>query len=73
MIEGFAKSLVNVVGSIAAIIAAGLWLYASLITVPNNIDTIVGELQRISRWNAYAAWAAVVAALCAGYAFFTLA
>ena len=72
MIEGFAKSLINVVGSIAAIIAAGLWLYASLITVPNNIDTIVGELQRISRWNAYAAWAAVVAALCAAYAFFTL-
>jgi hypothetical protein len=72
MVEGSVTSLVNVVGAIAALIAAGLWLYASLITVPDNIDTIMDELRRISRWNAYAAGAAAVAALCAGYAFFTL-
>lgn len=46
-----------------------LWMYSSLITVPDNIDTFVGELQRISRWNAYGAWAAIVGALCAAYLF----
>jgi hypothetical protein len=42
---------------------------ASLIEVPDNIDTIVGELQRIGRLNAWAAVAALVAALCAAYGF----
>ncbi len=61
--------LIGTLGVLAAIAAAGLWLYASLITVPDNIDTIVDELQRIGRWNAYGAWAAVVGALCAAYVF----
>jgi hypothetical protein len=43
-------------------------LRASLIDVPDNIDTIVGELQRMGRWNAWAAFAAFVAALCTAYA-----
>jgi hypothetical protein len=54
----------------ASLLAAGLWLWGSLIDVPNNIDTIVGELQRIGRVNAWAARAAVLAALCAAYAIF---
>ncbi len=61
--------LIGTLGVLAAIAAGGLWLYASLITVPDNIDTIVGEMQRIGRWNAYGAWAAVVGALCAAYVF----
>jgi hypothetical protein len=61
--------IVGLVGTIASLLAAALWLYSALIDVPNNIDTIVGELQRIARWNAYAAWAACVGALCAAYGF----
>ena len=61
--------IVGMLGVLALIATAGLWLYASLIPVPDNIDTIVGELQRVSRWNSYGAWAAVVAALCAAYTF----
>jgi flagellar biosynthesis/type III secretory pathway M-ring protein FliF/YscJ len=35
----------------------------------SNIDTFIGELQRASRWNAYGALAASIAALCAAYTF----
>ena len=61
VIKGFAV--------LAAIAAAGCWLYASLIPVPDNIDTFIAELQRISRWNAYAAGTAAIGAMCAGYLF----
>ncbi|HEU4342024.1 MAG TPA: hypothetical protein VFU31_10670 [Candidatus Binatia bacterium] len=61
--------VVGGIGMAAAIVAAALWLYASLIAPPDNLDTFIGELQRIARLNAYAAWAAVVAALCAAYLF----
>jgi hypothetical protein len=61
--------MIAVVGIAASLLAAGLWLWASLITVPDNIDTIVAELQRIGRINAGAAFAAVVAALCAAFTF----
>ncbi|WP_413987936.1 hypothetical protein ACMDCR_18065 [Labrys okinawensis] len=49
--------------------AAAFWLWASLINVPNNIDTFIGVLQRIGRLNAVAAAFGFVAALCAVYAF----
>lgn len=52
-----------------SLLAAGLWLWASLLDVPDNLDTIVGELQRMGRINAGAAGAAVVAALCAAFGF----
>jgi hypothetical protein len=61
--------VVNLAGLLASLAAAALWLWGSLIEVPNNIDTIVGELQRIGRINAWAAVAALVAALCAAHAF----
>jgi hypothetical protein len=61
--------IITSVGLVASLAAAGFWLWGSLIEVPNNIDTIVGELQRIGRLNAWAALAALVAALCAAYAF----
>jgi hypothetical protein len=61
--------IVGSAGALALIVAACLWLYASLIAVPNNIDTIVRELQRIGWWNALAAWAAVIGALSGAYLF----
>jgi hypothetical protein len=59
----------GIIGAVSSIAAAGLWLRASLLPVRDNIDTFIAELQRISRWNAYAAWGAVVAALCAAGVF----
>jgi hypothetical protein len=59
---------VNWVGALAALAAAALWFWASLIEVPNNQDTFIGALQRISRLNAFAATAAGVAAICAALA-----
>jgi hypothetical protein len=61
--------IVTAVGLAASLAAAGFWLWGSIIEVPDNIDTIVGELQRIGRLNAWAALAALIAALCAAYAF----
>jgi hypothetical protein len=61
--------IVASVGLFASLAAAGFWLWGSLIEVPDNIDTIVGELQRVGRLNAWAAIAALMAALCAAYAF----
>jgi hypothetical protein len=65
-----ASHIVGLIGTIASLLAAAFWLYSSVIEVPDNIDTFVGELQRISRWGSYAAMAACIAALCAGYGFF---
>lgn len=65
----FTDLAIGIIGAASSFAAAILWLRASLMAVPDNIDTFIYELQRISRWNAYAAWAAVVAALCAGAAF----
>ncbi|MBO2985743.1 hypothetical protein [Burkholderia pseudomallei] len=59
----------GIVGAISSLAAAGLWLWSSLIQVPDNIDTFIGELQRISRVNAWAAMCACVAAICAAYGF----
>jgi hypothetical protein len=54
---------IRVLTAIAALIAAGLWLRSALIDVPDNIDTIVGELQRVGWWNSKAALASRAAAL----------
>jgi hypothetical protein len=62
------EKVIGIVGVIAALAAAGLWLRASVLKVPDNLDTIVGELQRMGRWNAWAAFASFVAALCGAYA-----
>ncbi len=60
---------IGLLGVLAVIIAAGLWSYASMIKITGLTDKITDELQRISRWNAYAASAAGVAAVCAAYVF----
>lgn len=57
-------SLVTGLGAFAALLAAIFWLWASLIQVPDNIDTFISVLQRIGRMNAYGALAASVGAIC---------
>ena len=53
------------IGVIATALAAALWFWASLLEVPDNIDTFIGALQMISRVNAWGAFAASIAATCA--------
>jgi hypothetical protein len=62
--------IISVVGVLASLATAAIFLRASFIEVPNNIDTFIDELQRIGRWNSAGCFAAFVAALCAAYAFF---
>ena len=57
------------IGAVAALVAAVFWLWASLVSVPADMDTFIGELQRASRLNAKGAAAAFVAALCATFLF----
>ena len=57
-------------GVMSSVVAALLWFHAAHIKVPGNQHTLIGELQRISRWNARAAVAFGIAALCAAYIFF---
>lgn len=64
-----ASMIVGIIGAFAAVAAAVFWAWASIIKVPDNIDTFIRVLQRIGRLNAYAASCAVVAALCAAYGF----
>ncbi len=56
-------------GAVDGVLAAALWLRASLVPVPDNIDTFMGALQRASRLNAFGAGAQAVAALCAALLF----
>ena len=56
--------IVGTVGSIAAILAAGFWFWASLVRFPDDIDNIIGALRRASRLNSFAAMAASIAAGC---------
>jgi hypothetical protein len=61
--------VVGIAGGLSSLTAAVLWWYASVLEVPDNIDTFIRELQRISQWNSYAAMASGVTAVCAAYAF----
>lgn len=47
------------------ITAAVFWLWASLVSVPDNLDTFIAELQWISRLNSFGAAGASVASLAA--------
>ncbi len=60
-------AVVSGLAAAASLLAAAFWLWASLTSVPDNQDTFIGVLQRVSRLNAYAAGAAFVAVLCATY------
>ncbi len=59
------NTAVSGLGVMASVVAAFFWLWASLVTVPDNIDTFIAALQRASYLNSFAAGAASVAALCA--------
>ena len=61
--------IVGVLGVLSTFAAGAFWLWASLIPVPDNLDTFIGDLQRISQINAYGAGCACVAALCGAYTF----
>ena len=61
--------IVGAIGALSSISAAAFWLRSALIDVPDNIDTIVHELQRIGWWNSAAALSAVIASLCAAWLF----
>jgi hypothetical protein len=60
---------IGAAGILFSLAAGALWWHASRLGVPANMDTFIGELQRISRWNSYAAVAACCAAICAAYGF----
>ena len=62
-------TFIGTTGVFTSLAAAILWFLASLIKVPDNIDTFINVLQKIGRLNAYGAISACVAAVCAAYAF----
>ena len=57
------------VGAVAGITAAAFWLWASLVNIPDNMDTFIAALQWASRLSAYGAGAASLGALCAAFLF----
>jgi hypothetical protein len=64
-----ADKWVAAIGALSSLGAAGFWLWASLIPVPDNQDTFIAALQRASSVNAVAAACAAAASFCAAYAF----
>jgi hypothetical protein len=61
--------IVGILGVLSTFMAGVFWLWVSLIPVPDNLDTFIGDLQRISQINAYGAGCACVAAICGAYTF----
>ena len=59
------NKVVSGTGTLASLFAAVFWLWASLVPVPDNMDTFIDALQQIAQLNAYGAGSAVVAALSA--------
>jgi hypothetical protein len=64
-----ADKWVMAIGAAASACAAGFWLWASLIPVPDNQDTFIAVLQQTAGLNAIAAGCAAVASLCGVYHF----
>jgi hypothetical protein len=48
-----ALTIVGSMGVIAAAFAAFFWFWASVIEVPDNIDTFIAALHQVSRVNAW--------------------
>ena len=46
---GKLDSIISIAGVISTLLAAYWWFRASLIQVPDNIDTFIGVLQRIGK------------------------
>ena len=63
------NTFISGLGAVAGLFAAYWWLQASLVDVPNNLDTFILALQLASQLNAYGAFAAMIGALCAAFLF----
>jgi hypothetical protein len=59
----FVRLVINLVGAISALVAAGLWFRSTAVSMPDRLDEIAWELQRVGRWNAWAAGATCISAL----------
>ena len=57
------RLIINLVGAVSALVAAGLWFRSTTVNLPDRLDFIAEELQRVGRWNAWAAGATCVSAL----------
>jgi hypothetical protein len=58
-----ARLVINLIGAISALVAAGLWFRSTAVIMPDRLDDIAEELQRVGRWNAWAAGATCISAL----------
>ena len=59
----FVRLILNLIGAASALIAAGLWFRSTTVSMPDRLDDIAAELQRVGRWNAWAAGATCISAL----------
>ena len=57
------RLVINLIGALSALVAAGLWFRSTTVSVPDRLDDIARELQRVGRWNAWAAGANCISAL----------
>ena len=55
--------VINLIGALSAVDAAGLWFRSTTVSMPDRLDAIAAELQRVGRWNAWAAGATCISAL----------
>ena len=59
----FVRLVIDLIGAISALVAAGLWFRSTAVSMPDRLDEIAWELQRVGRWNAWAAGATCISAL----------
>ena len=57
------RLVINLIGAVSALVAAGLWFRVTPVSMPDRLDPIAVELQRVGRWNAWAAGATCISAL----------
>lgn len=59
----FVRLVINLIGAVSALVAAGMWFRSTTVSMPDRLDAIAAELQRVGRWNAWAAGATCISAL----------
>jgi hypothetical protein len=57
------RVVINLIGALSALVAAALWFRSTTVSMPDRLDDIAEELQRVGRWNAWAAGATCISAL----------
>ena len=57
------RFVLNLIGAVSALVAAELWFRSTTVSMPDRLDAIAMELQRVGRWNAWAAGATCISAL----------